>query len=323
MSDHGTWGPGEPRPPRQHAYPTPVAPPRQHGPWGPPGNGPGRANGPAGPGDGRYPGGAPGGGGGNGGWGNGGGWWRGGGRPQPRRSTGVRSLVWTAAIVAVVAFLLHTHRISEGEVIFFCVLIPSLILHEVSHGVVALAFGDDTAQRAGRLSLNPLRHVDVVGTLIIPAITLLGGWPLFGWAKPVPVNVGRLRSPRNQGVLVSLAGPFTNLVLAAVGGLAFYYGFVANRLVSLTSTAALVVFYFGLVNVWVALFNLIPIPPLDGSAVLERLLPASWWPGYLRLRPYGLIVIFGGLVLLSMAHLDPLGSVFVGIQRWWYHLLGL
>ena len=93
-------------------------------------------------------------------------------------------------------------------------IVPSIILHEISHGWVANFFGDDTAKRAGRLSLNPMVHIDPIGTLIVPALLALGGFGVFGWAKPVPVNTGRLRSPRNQGVLVALAGPFTNAVLA-------------------------------------------------------------------------------------------------------------
>ncbi|MGH9110632.1 MAG: site-2 protease family protein [Acidimicrobiales bacterium] len=216
------------------------------------------------------------------------------------------------------------HRLNTTEIILFCILVPSLILHEVSHGLVALAFGDDTAQRAGRLSLNPLRHVDAVGTLIVPAVTVLAGFGFFGWAKPVPVNVGRLRSPRNHGVLVSLAGPLTNVVLAAGAGLLFYYGFVAGRAVpAVTSLAARVIFDAGAINLWVACFNLFPVPPLDGSVVVERLLPASWWPGYLRIRPYGLVVIFGAIFFLSMDRVYPLEAVFFHISTWWEHLLGV
>ncbi|HEX3947132.1 MAG TPA: site-2 protease family protein [Acidimicrobiales bacterium] len=224
--------------------------------------------------------------------------------------------------MAVVVILLRIHRISQTEVIWFCVLIPSLILHEVAHGWVALAFGDDTARRAGRLSLNPIRHVDPVGTLLVPAIMVLSGWGFFGWAKPVPVTVGRLRSPRNQGLLVSLAGPFTNIVLAALAGLLFYGLYTSGG--PLTQTPGLtgrVIFYVGLVNLWVAFFNLIPIPPLDGSAVIERLLPGSWWPGYLRIRPYGLPIIFGGLLLLGMARIYPLEPIFDHLQNWWANLL--
>ena len=114
-------------------------------------------------------------------------------------------------IVAGVSLRDRTRRApqhhDEQAIIIFCVIVPSIILHEVSHGWVANAFGDDTAKRAGRLSLNPVVHVDPVGTLIVPALLSLARVGFFGWAKPVPVNVGRLRSPRNQGVLVSLAGP--------------------------------------------------------------------------------------------------------------------
>lgn len=165
-------------------------------------------------------------------------------------------------------------------------LIPSVILHEVMHGVVALAFGDDTAKRAGRLTLNPIRHIDPFGTLILPTLLVLIGATPFGFAKPVPVNVGRLRSPRNQGLLVSLAGPATNLVIVGCAT-------VAYKVVRPAGTARDVLLYLGLANVVLAVFNLIPIPPLDGSAILERLLPASWWPGYLRFRQFSM-----GLLLL-------------------------
>ena len=117
-----------------------------------------------------------------------------------------RTLWIVAGVIFVVALVAH-HNITGTEIIIFCVMVPSIILHEVSHGVVANWFGDDTAKRAGRLTLNPGPHIDPVGTLIVPALLSLGGVGFFGWAKPVPVNTGRLRSPRNQGVLVSLAGP--------------------------------------------------------------------------------------------------------------------
>src|SRR3984885_13783174 len=126
--------------------------------------------------------------------------------------------LWIVAGVLVFVVLVVHHNITEQEIIIFCVLVPSIILHEVSHGWVANIFGDDTAKRAGRLTLNPAVHVDPVGTLIVPALLSLGGVGFFGWAKPVPVNVARLRSPRNEGVLVSLAGPAMNAALAAIFG---------------------------------------------------------------------------------------------------------
>src|SRR5271167_1222878 len=129
--------------------------------------------------------------------------------------------LWAVAIAVVVVALVAHHNITTQEIIIFCVLVPSIILHEVSHGWVANAFGDDTAKRAGRLSLNPAVHVDPVGTLIVPAVLVLSGFGVFGWAKPVPVNSGRLRSPRNEGLLVSLAGPGMNVLLAAITGIVF------------------------------------------------------------------------------------------------------
>ena len=124
-----------------------------------------------------------------------------------------RALWIVAGVVVLVALVLH-HNISSDEILFFIVVVPSVILHEISHGWVARIFGDDTASRAGRLTLNPLVHIDPVGTLIVPAVMALASVGVFGWAKPVPVNTARLRSPRNQAVLVSLAGPLTNFILA-------------------------------------------------------------------------------------------------------------
>jgi len=182
----------------------------------------------------------------------------------------------------VVAVAASRHLVDANSLLLFALLIPSVVLHEVSHGVAALAFGDDTAQRAGRLNLNPARHVDPVGTLIIPAVLALSGSAVFGYAKPVPVNPGRMRHPRNDSLAVSLAGPACNLVLAALAVIALRVfahpsGFVA---LGSWSTATRVVFLFGFVNVTLAVFNALPIPPLDGSAVLERLLPPSALPGW-------------------------------------------
>src|ERR1700748_1836079 len=113
--------------------------------------------------------------------------------------------LWALIGAIVVIALVAHHNITQQEIIVFCVIVPSIILHEVSHGWVANAFGDDTAKRAGRLTLNPVAHVDTVGTLIVPALLSLTGAGVFGWAKPVPVNVSKLHSPRNEGVVVSLA----------------------------------------------------------------------------------------------------------------------
>jgi Zn-dependent protease len=230
--------------------------------------------------------------------------------------------MWAALIGAVIVLLVGAHRITTTEILFFCILLPSLVLHELAHGAVALACGDDTAKRAGRLTLNPLAHIDTLGTIIVPALTILGGWGFFGWAKPVPVDLRRLRSPRNQGVLVSLAGPGTNLVLAGAAGALFvlFHGSTAGTGPGLTTWAE-VLFDIGLINLWVAAFNLLPIPPLDGSVLIERLLPRAWWPGYLRLRPLALPVLFGAIILLSLAHVYPTAPLLNALERGWGALL--
>jgi Zn-dependent protease len=233
--------------------------------------------------------------------------------------------LWIVAGVVVFIALYRSHHITEAEVIVFCVIVPSIILHEVSHGVVANAFGDDTAKRAGRLTLNPIAHVDPVGTLIVPALLSLAGAGVFGWAKPVPVNTGKLHSPRNQGVLVSLAGPATNAVIAAISAVVFIQvirpGLPAFGVIP---TGAQIVFYIGLVNVWLCIFNLIPIPPLDGSVLFERLLPARYWPTYLRYRQYTMPILLG-LVLLNF-FLYPHGPItwlFGQLSSWWTNVLGI
>ncbi len=233
-----------------------------------------------------------------------------------------RTLWVVAGVVVVIALVAH-HNITSQEIILFCVIVPSIILHEISHGWVARFFGDDTAARAGRLTLNPLVHVDPVGTLIVPALLALGGFGVFGWAKPVPVNTAHLRSPRNQGVLVSLAGPFTNLVLAGLGAVVFIEFFRANAvLTGSLSLVAQVVFYFSLGNIGLMAFNMVPIPPLDGSVLFERMLPARYWPTYLRIRPYTMMIIMG-LVLLNFwlgAH-GPITVAFEHLYNWWAGVL--
>lgn len=220
----------------------------------------------------------------------------------------------------LVYLVIKRNVLSAFSVMYLGVLIPSVILHEISHGWVALAFGDDTAKRAGRLSLNPLVHVDLLGTLIVPAIMILTGFGAFGWAKPVPVDSAKLRSPRNQTVVVSLVGPLVNVLLALGAALAYralndpYLGSYYTG----QSLLVQILFTLGLANVVLAVFNLIPIPPLDGSAVVERLLPTAWWPGYLRVRQYTLPV----LLVVVIALPNVLGHIFTPAINWWGHLLG-
>ncbi len=174
-------------------------------------------------------------------------------------------------------------------IIFIGVLAPSVILHEVSHGWVAERFGDPTARDGGRITLNPLVHVDPMGTIILPAVLALTGAPVFGWAKPVPVVPSRLRKPVRDMAIVGLAGPATNIVLALLGG---------QVLLPYTSGwTAVVVWSFAYVNVVLAVFNLLPVPPLDGS----RLLPLALGPRGRKLwssvEPFGLLIIFALLFI--------------------------
>jgi Zn-dependent protease len=187
--------------------------------------------------------------------------------------------------------------VRETLILFGC-LVVAVILHEISHGVAAYWFGDDTAKRAGRLTLNPVPHIDPFGSIVLPAMGALAGLPIFGYAKPVPVNANRMRKPRRDIVFVSLAGPACNFVLMAIAAVATRWllhsgSTVASALDSSgTSLAIDIVFSFAVVNLLLGVFNLLPIPPLDGSAVLERFIPERHLPTWYRFRPYGLLVVF-------------------------------
>lgn len=238
-----------------------------------------------------------------------------------RRNTPRQYVVLALIGVAFAYFALRGGSIEREHLIFFAVLIPSIILHEVSHGAVALLFGDPTAQRAGRLTLNPLKHIDPFWTIILPAIMVFTTGRAFGMAKPVPVSPGRMRSPRNHGLLTSLAGPATNLVIAAVATFAFRSLYLSQlrsgAFVTGLPAGAEFVFQLGLSNVILAAFNLIPIPPLDGSAVVERLLPDRLLGPYLRLRQYSFF-LFIGLFLLGA---DLFGRVLAPATDLWFDLL--
>jgi Zn-dependent protease len=203
--------------------------------------------------------------------------------------------------------------------LWFIVLIPSIVLHEAAHGYVANYFGDPTAKERGRLTLNPIKSIDPFGSIILPAVMLFSGAPAFGYAKPVPVNLSRLRDPRKQALWVGLAGPFVNVVLSAIG-----YGICEYAIHATPNAANIHIFNvgetIGLVNLLLAAFNLIPIPPLDGSAIIERFVPRKHMARYYQFRARAMPVFFVFyLVVFVFFHAGE--NWFYDLESWWFSLL--
>ena len=206
--------------------------------------------------------------------------------------------------------------------------IAAIVLHEVAHGYAALALGDDTARRLGRLSLNPIVHVDRVGTLIVPGLlliaqTLFGGHFMFGWAKPVPVDPSQFRDPRRGMMVVAAAGPAMNFALAWLTALALNLepdGLVGQLFEGFALP-------FILYNLLLGLFNLLPLPPLDGGRIVVGLLPYSMAMAWARLERFGILIVVGLLVLLPMLlrefglNYDPVMSTVWSVLRWALGLL--
>jgi Zn-dependent protease len=189
-------------------------------------------------------------------------------------------------------------------------LVVAIVLHEIAHGWVALAFGDPTAKRRRRLSLNPIRHVDPIGTIALPLVLAVSGAPVFGWAKPVPVVARRLRNPRVHMMLVALAGPGMNILLALIGALAWAALSWLNPPEELGWVfLALNVFNFVVINVSLAIFNLLPIPPFDGGHVVQGLLPRRLAVRYARLARYGVPILFLLLLVLPMANVHIVATL--------------
>lgn len=190
-------------------------------------------------------------------------------------------------------------------------VVAAIVLHEVAHGFVADRLGDPTAKERGRLTLNPISHVDPFGTVALPAFLIFAGSPfVFGYAKPVPVDFRRLRNPKRDMVWVAAAGPATNVVLAVASAVAFHLlmGLYTPGVSPLALEGALRMLQASvIVNIVLAVFNLLPILPLDGGRVLTGLLPLSLAIPYSRLEPFGLFIVVG---LLAFNVLSPvLGPV--------------
>lgn len=205
-------------------------------------------------------------------------------------------------------------------VIQVAALLFAVSVHESAHGWMALRCGDTTARDLGRITLNPLRHVDPFGSLLVPALLAFTGAPVFGWAKPVPVSLRGVRNPRRANLLVSAAGPLSNFAVALAGAAAF----LALRLLapdgpelksSVFYPLLLVALFTVGVNVSLGIFNLVPIPPLDGFGVVESFAPARWIRGVMWLRRYGFIL------LVVAIFTGGLSAILGPPQRFLFHLL--
>jgi Zn-dependent protease len=197
----------------------------------------------------------------------------------------------------------------EALLWLLAILILSLSFHEAAHAWTANRLGDPTARLLGRLTLNPMRHIDVIGTLVFPVVALLSNFPLIGWAKPVPVDMGRLKAPRRDFAVVALAGPVSNLVLAGgfaallavapleVGGVPWY---ILRQVIGL--------------NVLLAVFNLLPVPPLDGGNVLAGLVPEQLAGVLDAMRPWGFVILYA--LLFSGVFEETVIPVYEEVFRW-------
>jgi len=208
----------------------------------------------------------------------------------------------------------------QGISIWAIPVLLAIILHEVAHGWVAFKLGDDTAYWLGRLTLNPIKHIDPIGTILIPIILLVIGAPfLFGYAKPVPVNFRKLRNHNRDMILVALAGPVTNLLLALFSAALLYVTIhMLSSFIWLAEPLALMCKASIMINMVLCIFNLIPLPPLDGGRVAVGLLPGRLSYQLSRVEPYGFVII---IVLLATGFFQTfIGPLIMGSSQF---LLGL
>jgi Zn-dependent protease len=219
--------------------------------------------------------------------------------------------------------MLNELSLIQRIVVWILPVIFAITVHEVAHGWVAKKYGDNTASMLGRLTLNPIKHIDLVGTIILPGLLLITGTGfIFGWAKPVPVNPNNFKHPRQNMAIVALAGPVSNLLMA-IG-----WALIARLGVTLGSgnePIALPLIYSGVagisINLILMLLNMLPIPPLDGSRILSGMLPSYWAWQFNKLER------FGFLILLGMLYFNVLGVILAYpkyvLEQWFFTLAGL
>jgi Zn-dependent protease len=196
-------------------------------------------------------------------------------------------------------------------------ILIAITFHEVSHGFIANKLGDPTARQMGRLTLNPIAHVDLVGTVILPAILIITGSPVFGWAKPVPINPANFRDPKRDMAISAAAGPITNVILAVLSLLILKFFIIPAAVFLPNSLVIPLTMMFRqsiLINVILAAFNLLPIPPLDGGRVLTGLLPHRQAIAYSKVEPYGFfIVIFLLMTGIAGIFISPLINLILAL----------
>ena len=241
--------------------------------------------------------------------------------PSPRQGPNNRTILWIVAVVAVVVLLVRSHHLSTFSVLAFVAFVPSIILHELTHGAVAHALGDDTAKRQGLLTWNPVKHIDPFGTVLIPALMALTTFGVLGWAKPMPWTRNRLRHSRRDDLLVYLSGPAVNALLALVFLVAYRYGVPLHDKFGfdLGPVWAQFLFYAGYINALLTILYLIPLPPLDGAAVVERFLPPQQLSEYQRIRPFTIFVPVALVLLFPQAF----NHIFIPALNRWAQLAGV